>query len=62
MKRIYKTGLIYLLLFTITLIISMCHFAQGIKEDAKNKKNELNIQDSIRLNDSTYIHKKVFAE
>ena len=58
MKMIYKLGLVVLLLLGVVCCVNMCQFARGVKEDAINKKNEVNTQDSIRLNDSTYLHKE----
>ncbi|MFV0507335.1 MAG: hypothetical protein ACK5L5_11655 [Bacteroidales bacterium] len=58
MKKIYKLGLVVLLLLGVVCCVNMCRFARGVKEDAINKKNEVNTQDSIRLNDSTYLHKE----
>ena len=56
MKKVFKLGLFVLLLLGIIFCVNMWQFARGVKEDAVNKKNEVNTQDSIKLNDSTYLH------
>lgn len=58
MKKVYKLGLLVLVLLGIVCCINTCRFAKGVKEDAINKTNEVNTQDSIKLNDSTYLHKE----
>ena len=58
MKRIYKLCLLALVVLGTVYCINMLKFAKGVKEGAINKVNEANIQDSVKLNDSTYLHKK----
>jgi len=58
MKKAYKIGLLVLLLAGIFGCITMCRFAKGVKEDTLNKRNEVSTQDSIKINENTYLHKE----
>ena len=41
MSKICKIGILAILLFGIWYVIMMFRFAEGVKEDALNKKNEI---------------------
>jgi hypothetical protein len=56
MKKVYKLGVGVLLLIGIVFFIKMCRFAQGVKDDAVNKRNQVNTQDSIKISDSTSLY------
>lgn len=58
MKKLYKLCLLALVVLGTVYCVNMLKFAKGVKENAINKVNETNIQDSVKLNDSTYLYKK----